>query len=131
MFRIKSLILITSFLNILQKDTTMLMRLLFITHSLAHTIWSSSSGSLSVIVNFVKTKSIKTSFKMWIFLVQDMKVSVLRRSDKYSETTSKMKTVTYELTFLQNVCLMKIYKWKMFDNSYDYLTLYFKCYYRT
>ena len=51
-----------------------------------------------------------------------MKVSVLRRSDKYSETTSKMKTVTYELTFLQNVCLMKIYKWKMFDNSYDYLT---------
>jgi len=59
MFRIKSFILITSFLNILQKDTTMLMRLLFITHSLAHTIWSSSSESLSVIVNFVKTKSIR------------------------------------------------------------------------
>jgi len=57
MFRIKSFISITSFLNIIQKDATMLMRLLFTTHSLDYTILSSSSESLSVIVNFVKTKT--------------------------------------------------------------------------
>ena len=50
--------LTTSFIEIFyKKDATMLMRLLFITHSLAHTIWSSSLENLSVIVKFVKTKT--------------------------------------------------------------------------
>jgi len=133
MFRIKSFISITSFLKYFTKrydnaNEALIHNSLVSPYNLVFIV-----RKLECYCEFCENKNLKKkqALKCEYFLFKTWKSLFLRRSNEYTETTSKMKTVNSELTILQNVCLMKIYKWKMFDNSYDYLTLYFKCYYRT